>query len=139
MDSTLAIAIVGAIGTVIVGLITYLQNNAAKTADKNSSDFRELITALKAELAVAKTERAEAIEERDSARQDAREARDERTALAAQVNDQRELIEDYRDYQTEFSRWTGTGSVPPPPGIPWRLRQDLESFLKDADDILRDK
>ena len=65
MDSTLAIAIVSAIGTVIVGLITYLQNNAAKTADKNSSDFRELIDSLKTELAVAKSERAEAIEARD--------------------------------------------------------------------------
>ena len=139
MDSTLAIAIVSAIGTVIVGLITYLQNNAAKTADKNSSDFRELIDSLKTELAVAKSERAEAIEAREAALQDAREARDERTALSAQVNDQRELIEDYRDYQSEFSRWTGAGSVPPPPGIPWRLRQDLEAFLKDVDDILKGK
>jgi len=139
MDSTLAIAIVGAVGTVIVGLITYLQNNAAKTADKNSNDFRELISTLKSELATAKDERAEAIEARDEALQDAREARDERTALAAQVNDQRELIEDYRDYQAEFSRWTGEGSIPPPPGIPWRLRQDLEAILKDADDILKGK
>lgn len=139
MDSTLAISIVGAIGAVIVGLITYLQNNASKTAEKNSSDFRELITALKAELATAKTERADAIEERDAAIQDAREVRDERTALITQVNDQRELIEDYRDYHAETSRWTGAGSVPPPPGIPWRLRQDLEEFLKDADDILKSK
>ena len=88
---------------------------------------------------MAKSERAEAIEAREAALQDAREARDERTALSAQVNDQRELIEDYRDYQSEFSRWTGAGSVPPPPGIPWRLRQDLEEFLKDADDILKGK
>lgn len=139
MDSTLAISIVGAIGAVIVGLITYLQNNAAKTAEKNSSDFRELITALKTELATAKTERAEAIEERDAAMQETREVRDERTALATQVNDQRELIEDYRDYQSEYSRWTGAGAIPPPPGIPWRLRQDLEAFLKDADDILKGK
>ena len=139
MDSTLAISIVGAIGAVIVGLITYLQNNAAKTAEKNSSDLRELITALKTELATAKTERAEAIEERDAAMQETREVRDERTALATQVNDQRELIEDYRDYHAETYRWTGAGSVPPPPGIPWRLRQDLEAFLKDADDILKGK
>ena len=139
MDSTLAISIVGAIGTVIVGLITYLQNNAAKTADKNSNDFRELIATLKSELATAKAERAEAIEARDAAIQDAREARDERTALAAQVNDQRELIEDYRDYQAEYFRWTGAGAVPPAPGIPWRLRQDLEAILKDADDILKGK
>ena len=97
MDSTLAIAIVSAIGTVIVGLITYLQNNAAKTADKNSSDFRELIDSLKTELAVTKSERAEAIEAREAALQDAREARDERTALSAQVNDQREPCEPVKD------------------------------------------
>ena len=137
MDSTLAIAIVSAIGAVIVGLITYMQNNASKITDKNSSDFRDLIDSLKTELAVAKAERAKAIEERDSALQDAREALDERTALSAQVNDQRELIEDYRDYQSEFSRWTGEGAVPPPPGIPWRLRQDLEELLQDADDIFK--
>ena len=139
MDSTVAIAIVSAIGAVIVGLITYMQNTAAKTSEKNSSDFRDLIESLKSELAVAKAERVDAIEERDSALQDAREARDERTALSTQVNDQRELIEDYRDYQSEFSRWTGSGAVPPPPGIPWRLRQDLEELLKDADDIFKDK
>lgn len=132
MDVSLVVAIVSGISAIITSLIVYSQNTSSKIADKNSTDFRELITSLREELTDTREERDKAIEDRDSALQEKRVVEVELSMSNGVVQDQRELIDDYRSHLTGYDEWRDTGSKPPPPDKSWRLKKDIERFLRES-------
>lgn len=136
-ESTIVIAVIGLISSVVVAIIAYLQHNGSKIAEKNSNDFRELIAAQKVEIKSAKEERDAAIAERDKAQAERDLAKQESAAKDriimdkdGQIADRDELISDYRAFHDDLDRWEAGGLKPPSPERSWRLKNDLTAWVR---------